>query len=113
MVGPEVVQALGDTFEATEDSGLSLEERLLRCLEAAQATGGDKRGRQSAAIQVHWKRIDANPNLDIRVDDHPNPIPELRATVKNYREIMPVYSDRTWPELTGTGGQTILYSGGW
>ncbi len=113
MVGPEVVQALGDTFEATEDSGLSLEERLLRCMEAAQATGGDNRGRQAAAIQVHWKRIDTNATLDVRVDDNPNPIPELRAAVKNYREIFPEYHDRTWPELTGIGGYTILYPTNW
>ena len=109
MVGPEVVQALGDTFEATEESGLSLEERLLMCLEAAQATGGDNRGRQSAAIQVHWKRIDANAYLDLRVDDHPNPIPELRATVHIYRQTYPEYSSRTWPELEGSGGYPILY----
>jgi len=109
MVGPAVVQALGDTFEATEESGLPLEERLLQCLEAAQATGGDNRGRQSAAIQVHWKRIDANPHLDLRVDDHPNPIPELRATVHIYRQTYPVYASRTWPKLEGTGGYPILY----
>ena len=109
MVGPAVVQALGDTFEATEESGLPLEERLLQCLEAAQATGGDNRGRQSAAIQVHWKRIDANPYLDLRVDDHPNPIPELRVTVHIYRQTYPVYASRTWPKLEGTGGYPILY----
>ncbi len=111
MVGPEVVQALGDTFEETE--GLPLEERLLRCLEAAQSTGGDHRGRQAAAVQVHWKRIDANANLDVRVDDSANPIPELRAAVKNYRQIFPEYSDRTWPDLTGTGGYRILYPQNW
>ncbi len=109
MVGPAVVQALGDEFEATEESGLPLEERLLRCLEAAQATGGDNRGRQSAAIQVHWKRIDANPHLDLRVDDHPNPIPELRAIVHVYRQTYPVYASRTWPKLEDTGGYPILY----
>ena len=113
MVGPEVVQALGDTFEETEGVGMPLEERLLRCLEAAQATGGDHRGRQAAAIQVHWKRIDANANLDVRVDDSANPIPELRAAIKNYRQIFPQYHDRTWPELSGTGGYNILYPGGW
>ena len=113
MVGPEVVQALGDTFEETEGVGMPLEERLLRCLEAAQATGGDHRGRQAAAVQVHWKRIDANANLDVRVDDSANPIPELRAAIKNYRQIFPQYHDRTWPELSGTGGYTILYPGGW
>ena len=113
MVGPEVVQALGDTFEETEGIGMPLEERLLRCLEAAQATGGDHRGRQAAAVQMHWKRIDANPNLDVRVDDSANPIPELRAAVKNYRQIFPEYSDRTWPHLTGTGGYQILYPQNW
>lgn len=108
MVGSAVVKALGDTFEATEDSGLPLEERLLLCMEAAQETGGDNRGRQAAAIQIHWKRIDANPLLDIRVDDHPNPIPELRAIVHIYRGAFPDYSSRTWPELDG-GGYPILY----
>ncbi len=112
MVGPAVVQALGDTFEQTENSGLRLEERLLMCLEAAQATGGDNRGRQSAAVQVHWKRIDANPYLDIRIDDHPNPIPELKAVTKIYRQAYPEYSSQTWPELDA-GGHPILYPGSW
>lgn len=109
MVGPGVVEALGDTFEDTEESELPLEERLLMCLEAAQATGGDNRGRQSAAIQIHWKRIDANPYLDLRVDDHPNPIPDLRAVVHIYRQTYPRYSSITWPEMKGTGGYPILY----
>ena len=113
MVGPEVVKALGDTFEETEGMGMPLEERLLRCLEAAQSVGGDNRGRQAAAVQMHWKRIDANANLDVRVDDSANPIPELRAAVKNYRQIFPEYSDRTWPDLTGTGGYQILYPQNW
>ena len=113
MVGPEVVKALGDTFEETDGLGMPIEERLLRCLEAAQSVGGDHRGRQAAAVQVHWKRIDANANLDVRVDDSANPIPELRAAVKNYRQIFPEYHDRTWPELSGIGGHTILYPGGW
>jgi len=111
MVGPEVVEALGDTFEATEGSGLPLEERLMRCLEAAQATGGDIRGRQAAALQIHWKRIDANAGLDVRIDDSPNPIPELRAAIKNYRGVYPEYASRTWPTLEGSGGFPILYPG--
>ena len=75
----------------------------------AQATGGDHRGRQSAAIKVYWKRIDSNPYLDIRVDDHHTPIPELRAIVAIYRGAYPTYHSRTWPELEGTGGYPILY----
>ena len=93
--------------------GLDVESRAAVTTQAAQATGGDNRGRQAAAIQVHWKRIDTNASLDVRVDDNPNPIPELRAAVKNYREIFPEYHDRTWPELTGTGGYTILYPTNW
>ena len=109
MVGPEVVQALGDTLEQTEGSQLPLHERLLLCLEAAQATGGDNRGRQSAAIQIHWKRIDANPYLDLRVDDHADPIPELQALVHIYLQTYPDYASRTWPNLEGIGGYPILY----
>ena len=60
-----------------------------------------------------WKRVDANANLDVRVDDSANPIPELRAAVKNYRQIFPEYSDRTWPHLTGIGGYRILYPQNW
>jgi len=113
MFGPDVVNAFGDTFEATENSGLPLEERLLMCHEAAEEVGGDARGRQSAAIQIHWKRIDANPYLDIRVDDHHHPIRELRAIIKIYREVYPQYHDRTWPKLEGTSGYPILYPMGW
>ena len=99
MVGPAVVQALGDTFEATEESWLPLEERLLQCLEAAQATGGDNRGRQSAAIQVHWKRIDANPYLDLRVDDHPRPIEELRRVYGKWKMIFGRADSGPWQWL--------------
>ncbi len=107
--GPDVANAFGDTFEATEGSGLPLEERLIRCHEAADEVGGDSRGRQAAAIQIHWKRSDANPFLDVRVDEHHNAIAELRAAVKAYRMIYPQYHDRTWPDLQGTGGFPILY----
>lgn len=50
-------------------------DRLLSALVAGQAAGGDKRGRQSAALKV-WRQ-EPYPLLDIRVDDHPDPIAEL------------------------------------
>src|SRR5579871_4390539 len=50
LAGPQVVDALAVTFEATER--LPLENRLLECLAAAQAAGGDRRGQQSAALLV-------------------------------------------------------------
>ena len=54
MVGPEVVEAVAATFEATEGSGMPLAERMILALEAGQAKGGDSRwgNLQSAAIRV-------------------------------------------------------------
>ena len=74
LAGPQVVEATRDAFLAT--AGLPLEERLLAALEAGEAAGGDKRGRQSAALQVATR--DPYPDLDIRADDHPDPLAELR-----------------------------------
>ncbi len=74
LTGPEVVTA---TFEAYQANlGLPFTERLLTAMEAGEAAGGDKRGRQSAALKiVHGE---AYPWLDIRTDDHADPLPELR-----------------------------------
>ena len=51
-------------------------ERLLTALEAGEAAGGDKRGKQSAALKICTN--DPYPDLDIRADDHPDPLAELR-----------------------------------
>jgi uncharacterized Ntn-hydrolase superfamily protein len=83
LVGAETVDALAETFEST--TGMMLVERLMRSLEAAQAAGGDSRGMQSAAIVV--ERAGAGYGgfddrfCDLRVDDHQNPIAELRRLV--------------------------------
>ena len=53
-----------------------MSERLLTALEAGEAAGGDKRGKQSAALKVCTR--DPYPDLDIRADDHPDPLAELR-----------------------------------
>lgn len=74
LTGPDVVSGMVDAFEAGKDE--MLPERLLRALEAAQAAGGDRRGRQSAALVVHASEEIAF--VDLRVDDHPDPIVELR-----------------------------------
>ncbi|UPG71595.1 DUF1028 domain-containing protein [Roseomonas gilardii subsp. gilardii] len=74
LAGPRVVEATRDTFLAS--AGRPMAERLLLALEAGQAEGGDKRGRQSAALVVASR--DPYPDLDIRVDDHPDPLAELR-----------------------------------
>jgi uncharacterized Ntn-hydrolase superfamily protein len=74
LVGEETVSAMVDAFE--DASNDRLPERLLRGLEAGQAAGGDRRGRQSAAILV--KATHEMPYVDLRVDDHANPVAELR-----------------------------------
>lgn len=66
----------------SEASSRPLAERLLAALEAAEAEGGDIRGRQSAAMMVVAGRATGSPMqdrpVDLRVDDHANPVPELR-----------------------------------
>jgi uncharacterized Ntn-hydrolase superfamily protein len=79
LVGEETVAALAGTFEAT--AGKPLAERLLECLAAAQAAGGDRRGQQSAALLV-VERDGGYAGLsdvlvDLRTDDHAQPIAEL------------------------------------
>ncbi len=79
LVGAETVDALAETFAAT--AGRPLAERLVECLAAAQAAGGDRRGQQSAALLV-VERDGGYAGLtdivvDLRVDDHPEPIAEL------------------------------------
>ena len=76
LAGAEVLAATRDSFLGSGGLGLPLVERLLRAMEAGEAAGGDKRGRQSAAIQV--ASAEAFPDLDLRADDHPDPLAELR-----------------------------------
>jgi uncharacterized Ntn-hydrolase superfamily protein len=80
LVSAATVDALADTFEASE--GRPLAERLLDCLAAAQRAGGDRRGQQAAGLLV-VERDGGYAGLsdvvvDLRVDDHPTPIEELR-----------------------------------
>jgi uncharacterized Ntn-hydrolase superfamily protein len=66
----------------SSDSGLSFAERLLAALDAAEAEGGDLRGRQSVALLIVSPRATGNPvedrPIDLRVEDHPEPLGELR-----------------------------------
>ena len=75
LVGPGILAATLEAFLAS--AGRRLSERLIHALEAGQAAGGDRRGRQSAALQVSSR--DPYPDLDLRVDDHPDPLSELRG----------------------------------
>lgn len=85
LVGPEVVEAVSDAFEASEGSERNLADRLIEALEAGQAVGGDRRvGRlQSAAVIVvdpregMARRADGQ-TVHINVCEHPEPVGELR-----------------------------------
>ena len=80
LVSGATVDALAETFEAT--TAMTLAERLLDCLDAAEAAGGDSRGRQSAALLVVERdggyAALSDTLVDLRVDDHPDPLVELR-----------------------------------
>src|SRR5919108_166057 len=89
LVSAETVDALAETFEGS--AGKPLSERLLDCLDAAQAAGGDSRGQQSASLLV-VERDGGYAGLsdllmDLRVDDHERPIEELRRIYGLHQEI--------------------------
>jgi len=73
LAGPDVVARTLDAFVGATGG---VAERLLTAMEAGEAAGGDKRGRQSAGLKVCL--ADPYPDLDIRADDHPDPLAELR-----------------------------------
>ena len=79
LAGPQVPEAMGKAFEATQGE---LAEKLWAALKAGDAAGGDSRGKQSASMLVVRKRGGRNINNDryiyINVDDAPDPFPELR-----------------------------------
>jgi uncharacterized Ntn-hydrolase superfamily protein len=89
LVGAETVDALAETFESS--AGKPLAERLIDCLAAAEAAGGDRRGQQSAALLVVEKDGGyaklSDVLVDLRVDDHAQPIEELRRVYRLHDEI--------------------------
>ena len=97
----ETVDALAETFEAT--AGKPLVERLLDCLDAAQAAGGDRRGMQSAAILVVGPEQGyaglSDVFVDLRVDDHERPLEELRRIVRIHHELFVETPRERWLEV--------------
>ncbi len=74
LAGPKVVE---DTLASYQRStGLAFPARLIQAMDAGQAAGGDKRGRQSAALIIY--STEEYADIDLRVDDHPDPLIELR-----------------------------------
>jgi len=74
LAGPQVLDETARAYEA--GSELAFAERLIAAMQAGEAAGGDKRGRQAAALLIHT--TEDYPFLDLRVDDHADPLAELR-----------------------------------
>lgn len=95
LVGRETVAAMARTFEKTSGD---LASRLLAALDAGQEAGGDSRGRQSAALLLVREGGgyggDNDRVLDLRVDDHPEPIRELIRL----RDLHALYFGETEPQ---------------
>jgi len=95
LLGEASVQAMAETFEESQGA---LPERLVAALAAGQAAGGDSRGQQSAALLVvrtagsYGGRSDRY--VDLRVDDHPEPIAELERILGLHR----LYLTKSAPE---------------
>lgn len=86
LAGPQVVEAMAAAFRAAVGP---LEDRLFAALMAGDQAGGDRRGRQSAAIRVVKPNGgyggDTDRYLDLRVDDHADPVPELGKLLRMHR----------------------------
>jgi uncharacterized Ntn-hydrolase superfamily protein len=74
LAGPQVLVATAEAFAASANRPLA--ERLLAAMSAGEAAGGDKRGKQAAALRIQGD--EDYLELDLRVDDHPDPLVELR-----------------------------------
>lgn len=96
LVGEQPLLAMVDAYLAAQ--GEPFCERLVRALESGDAAGGDKRGRQSAALYVMDTEV--YPHLDLRVDHHAHPVAELRYLFEesrkeyyqSFRRSMPSYA---------------------
>jgi uncharacterized Ntn-hydrolase superfamily protein len=104
LVSGSTVDALAETFESTHRRPLA--ERLLDCLDAAQAAGGDSRGQQSAAILVVGPDQGyaglSDVFVDLRVDDHERPLAELRRLFAIHRELFGRTPRSQWIEIDDT-----------
>jgi len=87
MLSEKVWSLMAEAFEKSE--GLPLPERIINSLEAAETVGGDIRGKQSANIIIFNGEPISNkweePLMDLRVDDHEEPLKEIRRLLTLYR----------------------------
>jgi uncharacterized Ntn-hydrolase superfamily protein len=99
LAGPEVIQTTARAYQAA--TALPFAQRLIAALKAGEAAGGDKRGKQSAALAVY--STEEYPDLSLRVDDHPDPLAELERLEAVSRERY-VHFRRFLPTRANPGG---------
>jgi uncharacterized Ntn-hydrolase superfamily protein len=101
LAGPEVVARMAEAFEST---ARDLAARLVAALVGGDRAGGDRRGRQSAALLIAREGGgylgDSDIALDLRVDDHPDPVAELGRLVDIHRLLFPNPADLQFEEIT-------------
>jgi len=101
LVSAATVDAIAESFEST--AGALLAERLLDCLDAAQAAGGDRRGQQSAALLVVERDAGyaslSDRVVDLRVDEHERPLEELRRIYVMHQAIFGKTPRENWLEV--------------
>ncbi|MFN9771899.1 MAG: DUF1028 domain-containing protein [Burkholderiales bacterium] len=108
LAGPEVIAETARVYAAR--AGLPFARRLIEALKAGEAAGGDKRGKQSAALRIHT--TEEYPALDLRVDDHADPLAELERLEAVSRERFVQFSTvvATRADAGGTWDRSVIES---
>jgi uncharacterized Ntn-hydrolase superfamily protein len=103
LTGPEVVENMATAFESTSGD---LTARLLMAMSAGDAVGGDRRGKQSAAMLITREGGGylggTDVALDLRVDDHPEPVAELGRIIEVHRLLFPNPRDLDFVDIDDT-----------
>jgi uncharacterized Ntn-hydrolase superfamily protein len=98
-----VIEATAEVFATRTD--LPFAERLMEALHAGQAEGGDRRGKQSAALII--TTTEDFPDINLRVDDHPEPLAELSRLLALWR-VQAEPTQHTRPSRANPAGLTDL-----
>lgn len=106
LAGPAVIERTARAYEAA--SALPFAERLLAAMDAGEAAGGDRRGKQAAALVIHT--TEDYPSLSLRVDDHAEPLAELRrlhgVSLERYQPFVSCLARRASP--AGITDRTLI-----
>jgi uncharacterized Ntn-hydrolase superfamily protein len=106
LAGPQVIEATARAYVEAADRPFP--ERLIRALAAGESAGGDKRGKQAAAVLVHT--TEEYPALSLRVDDHAEPIAELerlyQVSLERFQPFLSCLATHANP--VGTTDRTVI-----